>query len=188
MYCFGIETQIDDTERHRGSASLWAIFGILAIVYFTKEGYKLLGPTVHPILYWAILGIITVFTVVMMGSSIHLRSLGWKSKRALRRELVSKTKRLELAIVENTRRIAELEDQLAARQGAITKKGTDGFALIKKVLSELEQRYKKVRTGIADGSTVSLIEAYEILHQDVCLSNDCMHTLIDCDPSRANCI
>ena len=172
----------NDPHAERGSASLWAILGILGIIYFTREGYKLLGPTVHPIVYWAILGVLTVLTIVAMGSSMHMRSLGWKSKRALRRELASTAKRMELTLVENHKRLSDLQSELSSRQTIMTKKGIDEFALAKKILNELEERYRELLSQLADGSTLVLIDAYEALNQDITLSGDCMSTLIDVEP------
>jgi len=165
-------------SNETGGATLYAVLGILALIGYTVYGDALMGEEIDPILKALILAGIAIFAVVTTGCSIHLKKLGSKPNRAIRRDLESNNEWLHRLSLQTRGRIAQLEALMIDRPEAISRRSTDCLSMAKKIIGAVEKRLADVAELLEGGSHVDLMEASQIAYRKLIVSDSFLDSVI----------
>jgi hypothetical protein len=168
-------------RSERGSASFLAILGLAAWAGLYKYG-KVYFEGMNPALFWGSLLVTGVVALFLVGYAIHMRMIGAKSNRAIVEELQNKTKELRYLIRTSVETVNILESKQLDHGYHLSPRGIECLSTARKILMALEARYNEIRRLIASRSYVKLIEAYDMLHQPLIVTQSSLDSLIDSDP------
>jgi hypothetical protein len=168
----------------RGSALLYGIIGLLITLFVYQQGEQLLGPHSHPVIYYALLSILSLITIFSVGCAIHTRILGGGSyyPRHISKEAKTQLQAYKRLIRDSSAKIDELTPLMAHHNGIIDRRGVDCLSVAKKIVNSLEKRLNAVESLIARNNKQDLLEAYELMDHPLLLTGNCYNTLIDSDP------
>ncbi len=169
----------------RGSALIYGLFGIVCVLLFLHYGHELLGSYDHPVIFGAIVAILTLISAFSLGCAVHLRAIGGKPLSKLYEEIVSQAKAYDQLLIEAKAMIAELTPLMANHTGVVSRRAVDCLSIAKKIIAALEARLEEVASLLQSQKQQDIIEAYELMSKNLAVTDTRYDTLIDSDPIPA---
>ncbi len=166
-----------------GRGTTWALFFCLAAtIWYLKIGQPFFAEHLAPIHHTLVLitlGIIVLFTI---GCCLQMILMGDKTNGQLRRDLRRQVQELEAFVNDSTKQIREyealaLQNVRCIRPGCLNAIGNN-----RRIISALQKRALDIRTLLASRNQIDLIDAYELLNQNLEVVENCVDTLIGADP------
>lgn len=169
----------------RGSAALYGIVGLLVIYYFSVEAHRHFDVFKNPIMFWLMIIILGLTSFCAMGCAIHMRAIGGKPPRRLRKEARAEVSDLR-ALLENSKaKVSELEKLMLRHVGGMTRRAVDCIGIAKKIIRALEKRLDEVSHLLDTARSSDIIDAYDLLYRPLIVHESCCDALIDSDPIPA---
>lgn len=178
------------SEKHysmgeRGSAALYGIVGLLVIYYFSVEAHRHFDVFKNPVMFWLMIIILGLTSFCAMGCAIHMRAVGGKPPRRLRKEARAEVSDLRTLLDNSKAKITELEASMLRHVGGMTRRAVDCIGIAKKIIRALEKRVDEVSHLLETSRSSDIIEAYELLYRPLVVHESCCDALIDSDPIPA---
>ncbi len=168
-----------------GNAKLVTVVGIVGLCWLVVSADQILGSGIPKAVYQAFLMIVALITAFSLGYSIHMRLLGQKPDRQIRKELDARIDEVEKLLVHSVSRAREYEMRMVDYFRGISRRGPDCLGLAKKILRSIERRLYEVKALVATRDKIDLISAYELMNERLELGGSALESLIDQEPYPA---
>ncbi|MCB0324684.1 MAG: hypothetical protein KDD69_13975 [Bdellovibrionales bacterium] len=166
-----------------GKGTVWAmLLCIAAITAYLKGGQIWLTAHLSPfhhILLLLTVGVITLFTV---GCALHMVLVGDKSRRELRKDLKRQIDELYSFVAESQTRIQELETRTMRHAGVIRPRGINSLGAARRIVAAIRRRADEVNALLSTRNKYDLIDAHELLCQELDVTENAVDSLIGADP------
>ena len=173
-----------------GKTIFYTLVGVGAIIYYGQVGYSLIGEyyfghTLPASFHNAVVALISTITLMAIGCSVHLQSIGGFEKGELKRELARGLDELKYCKESGERAIAEMEEILPKHAGGLTSRGEEALRILRQVLHSIDVRIENIERLSNAGRLAELCTAVDILRKKLRSCESPRDHLIDVDPFPA---
>ncbi len=174
MSSFNFKTKCNQ----RGSAPVLFLFLLLVNFLYLKHGMQVLSDATDPLIAKAVLLILAAAALFCL-SGVLLKILrGQKSYKRIVREMEKELSLYRQLISESQTEIHTIESKLPTNRVHISKEGLETLGLIRKIVAALSVRFETVVGLLERNSEIHLIEACELMEQNIFAGSNCFMTVI----------
>jgi hypothetical protein len=173
-----------------GKTVLYALVGVGAIIYYGQVGCNLIGEyyfghSLPASFHYAVIALISTLTMMAIGCSVHLQSIGGFEKGELKRELAKGLDELKYVKETGEKAINQLEELLPRHAGGLSSRAEEALRILRQILHSVDARIDSVERLKSVGKLAELCTAVDILRKKLRSSESPRDHLIDVDPFPA---
>ena len=169
-------------SNEKGSAGLWALVGLSALIGYIKYLRPEVLGKVHPLLDSTLLVALTMVTIFALGCALHMKSIGERPSSRLKKDIIKQIRELHSIISFANKRIFDVEQLLSQTPGSLTPRGLDRLGDVRRLVRAMERRLSEVAILIRNKDHASLVDAFDILSKQLAVVENPLESLIDSNP------
>jgi len=168
-------------ERGSGTVSAM-ILSLMLVLTYVFYGNAFLTENTNTTVHGILAIVLGLFTIFSLGCGLHMMIVGDRSDSQIRKDLRAQLIELGSFIDFVNEKIADLDDKVRFHSGAIRPIGRECLSQSKTISEALAQRIREVNTLINSNNALDLIEADELIQQDLTLNTNSLNSLIGTAP------
>lgn len=170
-------------NNEQGSATtISMIVSFTLVLSYILIGHSFLSEQVPPTVHGILAILLGLFTIFSLGCGMHMLCVGCRSNKQIRRDLRAQLIELGSFIDFTDEKISSLDDKVRFHSGAIRPIGRECLGHSKRILEALVERIREVNSLINSKNALDLIEADELIQQDLILNSNTLNSLIGTEP------
>ena len=170
-------------NNEKGSGTvLCMICSLFLVVAYVFYGHDFLTFNSSPIVHGISAIILGIFTIFSLGCGLHMLVVGDRSNKQIRKDIRSQLIELGSFIDFANEKIQKLDDQVRFHAGGIRPIGRECLGQSKRILEALAERIREVNNLLNSKNSLDLIEADELIQEDLVLNANTVNSLIGTEP------
>lgn len=154
---------------------------VAAVTCYLKVGREYCEVSLQPFYHTLVLLTLAIVTAFTLGCALHMVFIGDRSSRELRRDLNRQIAELISFVSHSLKRIRKLEaDSLLSP--SVRPSTTEDLNQVRRIVAAIGRRAEKVSNLLKTRDQLDLIDASDLINQELEITENCMESLIGAEP------